>query len=210
MKKSGPEHSDPLSKASQNEGEAEAPSKEQKASHGDDSDMVQIPRGEYELLMTRLKELESMREQLLRAAADFDNAKKRLHREKEEFMKFSHENFIRSILPVLDNFERAMAHVQVPEGETNKVVKGIVMGIQRVHKQFLEILKNLGLSRISTDGENFDPHRHEAVAHVEGEGPADQIVDEVEAGYMLHDRLVRAAKVRISIPPKDDKSEELT
>ena len=160
--------------------------------------------------MRGLKELESMREQLLRAAADFDNAKKRLHREKEEFMKFSHENFIRSILPVLDNFERVMVHVQVPEWETNNVVKGIVMGIQRVHKQFQEILKNLGLSRIPTDGESFDPHRHEAVAHVEGEGPADQIVDEVEAGYMLHDRLVRAAKVRIRIPPNEDKKEEIT
>lgn len=154
---------------------------------------------EHEELLARLRELEAMREKWLRSAADFDNAKKRLAREKEEYLKFSQENLIRSLLPVLDNFERALAH-----GPSEKSgASGVLAGIEMVYKQLNEILKAQGLKRIKTVGEIFDPHAHEAVAFVQDEGRDHEIVEEVEAGYYLHDRLLRAPKVRVRNSPQN-------
>ena len=165
-----------------------------------DDENVSVPKAEYENTLARLKELEGIREKLLLSAADFENAKKRLAREREEFGKFSQENLIRHILPVLDNFERAIGHFK-PEEENVKELKGIVTGIRMVYKQLSEILRNEGLVRIQSVGKPFDPHRHEAVSHVPESGPEDEIVEEVQAGYLLHDRLLRAAKVKVRVAP---------
>lgn len=164
---------------------------------------IRLPRAEYEELLRRMKELEGMKEQLLRSAADFDNAKKRLARERDEFVRFSQENLIRQLLPVLDNFERALAHA----GESS-ASEGLVSGIQLVFKQLVEILKKQGLTRLVTVGQKLDPHQHEVVSHLQQEGPEDEIVEEVEAGYLLHDRLLRAAKVRVRVSP--EKEENIT
>lgn len=162
---------------------------------------VTLSREEYQNLMKRLEELEGLREKLMRSAADFENAKKRLARERDDFVKFSQENFIRAILPVLDNFERALTHAQSPQQQESPVLKSLVSGIQMVHKQLLDTLKSQGLSRIQSLGEVFDPHKHEAIAHVPEEGPEDIVIQEHEAGYMLHDRLLRAAKVNVRVAP---------
>ena len=172
---------------------------------------IQIPKREYEALKSRLEELDGMREKLLRSAADFENAKKRLQREREEFIKFSQENLLREILPVLDNFERALVHA---EQMKDPALKPIVSGVQMVFKQLAEILKAQGLKRAQSVGEIFDPHKHEAMGYVQGPGKEDEVVEEVEAGYSLHDRLLRAAKVRIrvgaSTPSADSCQEEKT
>lgn len=175
---------------------------------------VSLPKAEYEALLARLKDLEGLKDQLLRSAADFDNAKKRLLKEREEFIKFSQENLIRELLPVLDNFDRALAHL--PETK-DPSVKGVIAGIQMVFKQISEILKNQGLKRLETAGKTFDPHCHEAVGYVEKGGREDEIIEEVEPGYMLHDRLLRAAKVRVQISSSakknsidEEKQEEIT
>ena len=166
-----------------------------------------VPRKDYEELLGKFKELEELRDRFMRGAADFENAKKRLAREREEFLKFSQENLLRGLLPVLDNFERALSHA----GDSKDPV---VAGIQMVFKQMSEILKNQGLSKIKTTGEIFDPARHEIVAFVPGEGREDEIVDEVEPGYFLHDRLLRAAKVRVrssqTSKNREEKAEEIT
>ena len=197
------------------EGERHKPSAESKENQAPPQDEIVLPRAEYESLLARLNELEGMKEKLLRSAADFDNAKKRLLKEREEFIKFSQENLIRQLLPILDNFERALAHA----GEVkDSSVKGIVSGIQMVYKQVSELLKNQGLKRLKVVGEKFDPHLHEAVGHAEQEGREDEIVEEIEAGYSLHDRLLRAAKVRVRVSPsskkkfqpQEEKQEEIT
>ncbi len=168
---------------------------------------VTLSGADYQNLMKRLEELEGMREKLMRSAADFENAKKRLARERDDFVKFNQESFIRTLLPVLDNFERALVHAQSqqqtalqdsPEAQT---LKSLISGIQMVHKQLLDSLKNQGLTRMQTLGAPFDPHKHEAIAHVPEEGPEDVVLNEVEAGYMLHDRLLRAAKVTVRVAP---------
>ena len=176
---------------------------------------VSLPREEYEQTLARLQELESLREQLLRSAADFENAKKRLTRERDEFVKFSQEALIRDLLPVLDNFERALAHV--PDLQ-EPVLKNLVSGIQLVFKQLSEVLKPQGLKRLQSVGQKFDPHKHEAIGYVEKEGPEDRVVEEIEPGYLLHDRLLRAAKVKVSAPSsqksltpsEDEKQDEIT
>jgi molecular chaperone GrpE len=179
-------------------------------------DKIQVSKKEYEELQARVKELEALKDKFLRSAADFDNAKKRLMRERDEFIKFGQENLIRSLLPVVDNMERALAHAG-EEKDSN--AKALVTGLQMVWRQLMEILKGQGLTRIKTAGEKFDPHWHEAVGHVEEKGKEDEIVEEVEPGYKLHDRLLRAAKVKIRVSPsrarvdfksEEDKQDEIT
>lgn len=175
---------------------------------------VTLSGADYQSLLKRLEELEGMREKLMRSAADFENAKKRLARERDDFVKFSQENFIRTLLPVLDNFERALVHAQTqqqtasqdsPEAQT---LKGLISGIQMVHKQLLDSLKSQGLTKIQSIGSPFDPHKHEAITHIPEEGPEDVVIQELEAGYMLHDRLLRAAKVTVRVAPASSSPQE--
>ncbi len=184
--------------------------KEKEKQEAEASEQVTLSRLEHEDLLKRLSELEQLKERLLMSAADFENAKKRLARERDEFVKFSQESLIRDMLPVLDNFERALSHA----GEANeKSLQGIVSGVQMVQKQLLEILKNQGLKKVQTVGEKFDPHRHEAVSFAHEDGLEDVIVAEIESGYTLHDRLLRAAKVRVRVAKpvsSDEKQDEIT
>jgi molecular chaperone GrpE len=183
---------------------------------------IEVPRQEYEALKKRVEELEGLREKFLLSAADFENAKKRNARDKEDFIKFSQERILRELLPVLDNFERAVGHANTASANATgyealqQNLKTLLSGVQRVQKHFTDILKLHGLKRIETAGQMFNPHLHEVVAHVPEEGTEDQIVDELEPGYMLHDRLLRAAKVRIRVLPQsrpsasEEKQEEIT
>jgi molecular chaperone GrpE len=192
----------------------EKDSQDKKSSKADSQEVVQIPAAEHEELLKKSAELELIRDRVLRSAADFENAKKRLAKERDDFVKFAQEGLIREALPVLDNFERALSHA----GEIKDAsAKNVVSGIQMVFKQFNEILKNQGLKRLQTVGQKFDPHQHEALGYVYEKGPEDEIVEEIEPGYLLHDRLLRAAKVRVRMPPASsphpdsgEKQEEIT
>ncbi len=171
------------------------------------SDKVEVAASEYEALKQKVAELEGLREKLFHSAADYENAKKRNDREKEEFIKYSQERILRGILPVLDNFERAIKHATLAaEKNPDETVlkqnfKAFIDGVAQVEKQLLDILKQHGLNKLETAGKSFDPHFHEAVMQVAEDGKEDHIVDELEPGYMLHDRLLRAAKVRVRVAP---------
>ena len=183
---------------------------------------VEVPAQEYEALKKKVEELEGLREKFLLAAADFENAKKRNARDKEDFIKFSQERILRELIPVLDNFERAVGHATTASASATSYeallqnLKTLLSGVERVQKQFTDALKLHGLKRVETAGQMFNPHFHEVVAHVPEEGPEDQIVDELEPGYTLHDRLLRAAKVRVRVSPQpqtpasEEKQEEIT
>ena len=199
------------------EKESVSAGKEKHAKNG----KIEIPLQEYESLKNRVQELEGLREKFLHAAADFENAKKRNLRDKDEFIKFSQERILRELLPVLDNFERAVGHGSAASSNTageeslQQNFKTLVSGVQRVQKQLLDILKMHGLKKLQTIGQHYDPHFHEVVGHVAEEGKEDHIVDEFEPGYTLHDRLLRAAKVRIRVSPKQpdpsvQKQDEIT
>ena len=173
---------------------------------------VSLTKEEHEKLLEQAKEAEVIRDKFLRSAADYDNARKRLAKEREEFIRFSQERLLRDLLPTLDNFERALAHCESSDRSA------VAAGIQLIWKQLSEVLAAHGLKRFSSEGQPFDPHLHEAVDQIEEEGPEGIVVKEIAPGYQLHDRILRPAKVKIRVHPKkkgtpeaaQEKEEEIT
>jgi molecular chaperone GrpE len=150
-------------------------------------------------------EIARIRDQLLRTAADFDNFRKRTRRELDDAHKRGKEELLRELLPVFDNLERAVVHA----GQASDA-KAVADGVGMVLKQFGDTLGKVGIKRVPTVGAAFDPSLHEAIQQVEtNDHPAGTIVAEVQPGYTLGERLVRAAMVVVAKPkPKgDDKPE---
>ena len=150
-------------------------------------------------------EIARIRDQLLRTAADFDNFRKRTRRELDDAHRRGKEELLRELLPVFDNLERAVVHA----GQASDA-KAVADGVGMVLKQFGDTLGKVGIKRIPAVGGPFDPSLHEAIQQVEtNDHAAGTIVAEVQPGYTLGDRLVRAAMVVVAKPkPKgDDKPE---
>jgi len=135
----------------------------------------------------------TLRDLALRARADLDNARKRFQREKAETIKYAAEQILRELIPVADNLERALA-----SANGGADAKAVHDGVQMVLDQFVGVLRNNGLEAIASDGQQFNPHFHEAVGTEEGENVVDnQIVTTLQKGYMLRERVVRPAMVRV-------------
>lgn len=142
-------------------------------------------------------ELARLRDQLLRTAADFDNFRKRTRREMADAERRAREDFLRDLLPVFDNLERATAHA-----ETATDVRALADGIGLVMRQFIDTLTKLGVERVAAKGQPFDPSLHEAIQQVEtSEVPPGTVASEIQAGYRMGDRLVRPALVVVAKPP---------
>ena len=143
-------------------------------------------------------EIKRLNDQHLRVVAEFENTKKRLQREKEEFARFAAETVIRELLPIIDGLDQALVAVD-KKPDSDAVVKGVHL----IYRQLLGLLKKEGVERIPTVGEPFDPHRHEAVAQVEAseETPDHTITEEVQAGYLMHGKVVRPAMVKVAVKP---------
>lgn len=130
--------------------------------------------------------------QLQRLAADFENYKKRSRRESEDARQFANEKLLRDLLPLVDNLARALEHANAEDP--------IVQGIQMVSTQFTDILGQYGVERVSGVGSAFNPTHHEAMGRVPtADAEPDTIVQEYEAGYTLHGRLLRPSKVVIAM-----------
>jgi molecular chaperone GrpE len=126
-----------------------------------------------------------------RAKADLINYKKDETKRFESVLKFANEQMIRDILVVLDSFDLAVVSL----GENTKEEKGVFL----IRTQLEDILKRYGLERVMVSvGQEFDPSVHDAIATVEAEHPSGTVVEEVERGYMLHGKLIRAARVKVS------------
>ena len=146
--------------------------------------------------LERLKhEVKQAKEQSLRALAEFENTKKRLHREQEAFVRFAAETVVRELLPIIDSLDQALVAV-----DKQSDPHAIITGVRLIYRQLLGLLEQEGVTRIPTVGEPFDPHKHEAVAQVEtNDGTADHtIVEEVQVGYMMHGKVVRPAIVKVA------------
>ncbi|MFQ6092123.1 MAG: nucleotide exchange factor GrpE [bacterium] len=143
---------------------------------------------------TYKKQLEECQDKFLRLAADFDNFKKRTAREFSELMKSANEDLISQLIPVVDNFERALA-AATSSADFDSFHKGVEM----IYQQLKDMLQRQGVKEIEAVGLPFDPHRHEAVLVVEKkEHPPETVVEEVERGYMLNDRVLRPSKVAVN------------
>lgn len=131
---------------------------------------------------------------LLRVQADYDNFRRRSREEKEAAAKYRAQGFIEELLPALDNFERALS--VKPEGEE---AKSLAQGLNMVYNQLQEALKKEGVTAIETVGQPFDPHLHQAVMQVEEEGfESNQVVEELQKGYKLKDRVLRPSMVKVN------------
>src|SRR3990172_3070222 len=123
-----------------------------------------------------------------RAEADLQNYKRRAEQERDESRRFAHASLIINLLPIVDDFERAFASLDMR-------LAGLSWfdGIRLIYRKLLALLENAGVTPIETEGRPFDPRYHEAVAHVEGE--EGKVLAEVQRGYKLHDRVLRPAMV---------------
>jgi molecular chaperone GrpE len=139
-------------------------------------------------------ERDSLRDQLLRTAADFDNFRKRARREMEDARTRGKDEAIKEILPVFDNLERAVA-----AAENAQAISSVIEGVKMVLKLFEDTAERMGLQRVKTVGERFDPAVHEAIQQQETDAhPPGTILTEVVPGYMFGQRLLRAAMVVVS------------
>ncbi len=146
-----------------------------------------------ELLVKALAEKNESHDKMLRMAAELENYKKRMIRERDNALKYAGESLIRDMLPTVDNLERALEHE--PEGDVSVFMEGVDMTL----KGLLSTLEKAGLTPIKSVGETFDPNLHEAmVMEASKEVPEQCIIREFERGYYYKDRLLRAAKVIVS------------
>ena len=147
-----------------------------------------------EQLAAKEAALEEIQQRYLRLQADFDNFRRRTRGEKEELIKYASEDLITKLLPVLDNFERALAAARdQSEG------KSYYEGVEMIYRQFYQVLSNEGLEVVESLGCPFDPNCHEAVMLVEKEDtPKDTVVEELQKGYRLKGKLIRPSMVKVA------------
>lgn len=139
-------------------------------------------------------ERDQIREHLIRTLADFQNFRKRKEQESVQVRRQAIESFALKLIPVLDNFHRALLSL-----EKGASAESIMNGLVGVERQLALALESEGVKRVDAVGKAFDPTLHEALGTVEGgDYPADTVVEELEAGYTLGDRLVRPARVRVA------------
>ena len=140
-------------------------------------------------------ELAELKNQNLRLAADFDNYRKRTEKEKEDIIKYAAERVLVNILPVIDNFERA-----IKSFNDNKDVNSIINGIELTYKQLMEAFTKIGLTPIETVGQKFNPEFHEAVQRTVSDDYEDEtVVEEYQKGYALNGRVIRHSMVIVSV-----------
>lgn len=142
------------------------------------------------------KEETDFKEKFYYIAAEFDNYRKRMEREKENLLKFGNERLLSDLLGVVDNFERTIDMLRPDE---DPKIKNIVIGIDMVMKQFLDTASKHGLTQVEAMGKDFDPNFHEALAQEYQEGAApNSVIKEYQKGYTLNGRLVRPSKVVVA------------
>ncbi len=139
-------------------------------------------------------------DRLLRTTADFDNFRKRAAREKQDALRFANEALIEKLVPVLDNFDMALAATQPGAGDPPSLQTGVAM----IYQQLKKVLTDAGLEEIDATGQKFDPNWHEALSQQETSAvPDGQVVQQLRKGYKLRDRLVRPAGVVVAKKPGD-------
>ena len=141
-------------------------------------------------------QIDELEDRLLRLTAEYDNFRKRSQREKEEARRFANQHLLEKQLPILDNFEMALTAAK----DADPAIRD---GVQMIYDQFLSVLKDAGVEEIDAVGETFDPNLHEAISQQETtEVEEGAVVQQVQRGYKLNDRLVRPARVVVATTPE--------
>ena len=177
----------------QNENTEENQNTDNKAEEGDNNtDAADKKAEEIDPLTKAQQEVEELKKQLLYKIAEFENYRKRTLKEKAELILNGGEKTVAAILPILDDFERAIAD----KSEDPKVIKE---GVQMIFNKFVKTLEGLGVKKIETNDKDFDVDFHEAIAMVPGMGDdkKGKIIDCVQTGYTMNDKVIRHAKVAV-------------
>ncbi|HKF63295.1 MAG TPA: nucleotide exchange factor GrpE [Dongiaceae bacterium] len=166
------------------------------------SEDYQLGRAESDLateLEKLIAENAAMKDQLLRALAEAENTRRRTQRDREDFAKYSAAPLAKDILPVADNLARALAAVPKEALDNDEALKNLVEGIAATERQLQSALERHNIKRIDPEGEKFDSHRHQAMFEVPGtDKPGGTVVQVLQPGYILHDRLLRPALVGVA------------
>jgi molecular chaperone GrpE len=156
---------------------------------------VKLKKKDLEIKALR-EECEHLKQEFLRQAADKENLRKRLEKEKQDFYQYALSHLLLEILGILDNFERALES----EGKS----KSLEEGVEMIYKQMLDILKKHGVKPIDLEEKAFNPHLHQAFMSEESEEVSEPTVVEVfQKGYTIHDRLLRPSLVKVLTPKKE-------
>jgi len=157
--------------------------------------VVTLKQTEYLGLLEEVKKGKEGWDKMLRNQADLENTRKRLDREKQEFVKFANEGLILDLLNVLDDLERTVDLAESSKEDLTAFLKGVEMILAHLY----EMLKNHGVKPIEAEGKIFDPNFHEALMQVENkELPEHTIIEVLQKGYLIHGRVLRTAKVKVS------------
>ena len=162
---------------------------------------VTISASEFQQLSAAAQKQQECFDKLLRLHAEFENFKKRSIKEKEQFLKFANQTLIYELISILENFERAFE-------SASKMTdfKSLHQGVEMILKQIHKLLEENGVKRIECLGKAFDPAQQEAIAHIESEKyPENTVVEEVQRGYLLEDRIIRPAVVKVAKKPTKKK-----
>jgi molecular chaperone GrpE len=166
-----------------------------------DDELTPTPEEEIrrlsEALEVKTREAEEHRDRYLRAAAEFDNARKRSARERDDYTRYANESLLRELLPVLDNFERALQ-----SSRNEPAAAAVTAGVELIQRELLRVLEKFGVTPFTSVGQPFDPEKHEAIARVPARGHAEgSVVDETARGYLLNGRVLRPAMVTVASSP---------
>lgn len=150
-------------------------------------------RSEADALAALRKEKDTLQDRLLRTAAEFDNYRKRVDRERRELSDFVAADVLTELLPILDNLERAL---QAPAGGDADAYR---QGVEMIQRQMLDLLRKRGVKPIEALGADFDPNYHQAVSHdISPDHREGEVIEELRRGYMLGERLLRPAMVKVA------------
>ena len=161
-------------------------------------------KGNNELVVVK-KKIKELEDQLLRSLADNENLRKRHEKEIQDSIKYSTKNFAYSLLSVVDNFQRAFN--SIPKGlEDDNVFKNLIIGINAVEKELQDTFEKNGVKMFNSLNEKFNPDIHQAISKIHNEKvPEGRIVEEMQKGFMIGDRLLRPAMVVVSMGPEKSK-----
>jgi len=156
---------------------------------------VSLKKSEYLKLKEEAEKSAQYWDRILRMQADFENTRKRWEREKQDLIKFANEEVILELLNILDDLERTLALAQ----EKHQDLQAFLKGVEMILVHLYDLLKKYGLKPIEAKGKPFDPHYHEALLQVEADDvPEHTVLEELQKGYTLNDRVIRTAKVKVS------------
>lgn len=168
-----------------------------------------------EALEQTKKEASSLRDRWMRAAADLENFRRRAAREREDVQKFGIEKLLKDFLPVIDDMDRAISagdgQLQAKSQDTlteSAPADQLLGGMKLVQKKFISTLEKHGVTSFESKGETFNPERHEAVQQAHSDSPAGAVAEELQRGFLIHDRLLRPALVVVSLGPQQGDAAE--